>query len=139
MPSRRRSPFDELEELIDRLSREFGEEFSTTAPAKPRTDVEDTGDSFVVTIDLPGFEKEDVDIELRDDTLHVEAERETEAEDVTERYLTKERRRGTLRRDVTLPEEVDVEAVTASFENGVLEVDLPKARTGEGGTSIDIK
>lgn len=138
MTSRRRSPFGDIEELLNRLSSELGEEFGSTVPGKPPMDVGDTGDAFVVSVDLPGVEKEDVDLELRDNTLHVTAEHEEETEEVTERYLTRERTRGTLRREVTLPEEVDEEAVKATFENGVLEVDLPKARTDESGTDINI-
>jgi len=102
-------------------------------------DVEDAGDSFVVTADLPGFEKEDIDLTLRDDALAIEAEHEEEAGGEEERYVRRERSKRSMKRSVSLPESVDEEGVSASFKNGVLTVTLPKAGVAESGTSIDIE
>ncbi|MFC7167316.1 Hsp20/alpha crystallin family protein [Halospeciosus flavus] len=152
MTDRRRSPFDEFEQLFERLNREFGEELGRGG-GRIAVDVEETDDSYVVTADLPGFEKEDVDVELHDETLHISAEREAEREEEvepgaseeaaeeeeeTQRYLVRERHAGAVSRAITLPETVDEEGVTATFENGVLRVELPKA-AGEKSSSIEIQ
>jgi len=132
--ARRRSPFDEFERLFDRMSTQFEDIEGGLA-----VDVEDAGDSFVVTADLPGFEKEDIDLTLRDDALAIEAEHEEEAGGEEERYVRRERSKRSMKRSVSLPESVDEEGVSASFKNGVLTVTLPKAGVAESGTSIDIE
>lgn len=102
-------------------------------------DVEDTGDAFVVTADLPGFEKEDIDVHLRDDALQIDATHEESPEkDVKEQYIRRERSKRSVSRSLSLPEAVDEDAVSASFNNGVLTVELPKSRDEDDSTSIDI-
>lgn len=100
-------------------------------------DVEDEGDAFVVTADLPGFDREDIEVSLRDDTLELSASRETAEETGTSDFVRRERRRSEVNRSVRLPEPVDAEGTTATHENGVLTVTLPK-RTPEGGGGTDI-
>ncbi len=131
----RGSPFDELERLLDKMN-----DARERAGGGLAVDVEDEDDQFVVTADLPGFEKEDIDVEVHDRTLRIEArhEEETEAED-EDSYVRRERSKRSLSRSVTLPEEVDEAGASASFENGVLTVELPKAHTSEESTSVDIE
>ncbi|MEE6210813.1 Hsp20/alpha crystallin family protein [Salarchaeum sp. III] len=134
--TRRRSPFDEFERLFDRMSDQF-EDFDVES--RLAVDVEDTGDAFVVTADLPGFEKEDIDVHLRDDALQIDATHEESPEkDVKEQYIRRERSKRSVSRSLSLPEAVDEDAVSASFNNGVLTVELPKSRDEDDSTSIDI-
>lgn len=138
-----RNPFDDIERMFDRMSRQF-EEFDpgTTQPGGVGTsdvdvDLRDDGDAFVLTADLPGFETDDIDVELADDTLRLSATRETAAEtrdlDVESgRYLRRERSRQSVRRSVRLPEPVDESATSAEYRNGVLTVTLPKQEPEEG-------
>ncbi|QDX40094.1 Hsp20/alpha crystallin family protein [Salarchaeum sp. JOR-1] len=137
--TRRRSPFDEFERLFDRMSNQFDEFEEFDVESRLAVDVEDTGDAFVVTADLPGFEKEDIDVHLRDDTLQVDATHEASPEDdVQEQYIRRERSKRSVSRSLSLPESVDEDAVSASFNNGVLTVELPKASGEDDSTSIDI-
>src|SRR3954447_18401516 len=92
----------------------------------PAMDLLETEEHFVLRADLPGLTQEDVQIELEDSTLTVSGERRTEHEDKQEGYYRVERAFGSFSRSLTLPKGIDAEAVTASFENGVLEIRVPK-------------
>ena len=85
-------------------------------------------DTFVVTADLPGFERDDVEVTVTDHTLRIEAERQTtdREEDEEGRYLRQERRHRAVDRSIRLPEEVDTDAATGTMRHGVLTVTLPK-------------
>lgn len=133
----RGNPFDEIEDLFDRVSRELeGEQWGVTSSVA--VDVADRGDAYVVTADLPGFGKDGIDVTVADTALRIEAERETTAEVEADDYLRRERQRGSVNRSVRLPEPVDDEGVEATYSNGVLTVTLPK-RSGEGGKRIEIE
>ncbi len=92
----------------------------------PAMDVVETGDHYVLTADLPGLKPEDVDIEVADRVLTVSGERKSETETTKDGYHRVERAFGSFKRSVTLPEGVNAEAVEAAFENGVLEIRIPK-------------
>src|SRR5215207_6090602 len=92
----------------------------------PAMDLLETADHFVLRADLPGMTQEDVKIELEDSTLTVSGERKSEHEDKQEGYYRVERAFGSFSRSLTLPKGVDGDAVTAGFENGVLEIRIPK-------------
>lgn len=131
-------PFRDLERVLDRIGEQL-DGVEAGMPGRPRIDIEDTGGSFVVTIDLPGFEKDDVDIELRDDVLTVEAEHDEERkQELKEKYIKRERRHEAVSRSITLPEPVDEEETTAKYENGVLTVETPKTRRAEG-TQVEVE
>jgi HSP20 family protein len=92
----------------------------------PAMDLVETDDHFVLKADLPGLDESDVNIEVEDNVLTVSGERNAEHEDKREGYVRVERAYGAFRRSLTLPEGVHPEAVTASFDKGVLEVSIPK-------------
>lgn len=139
MTMRDRNPFEEIERFFDRMSDQFEE--TAEWPMKMRrdtaVDVIDAGDEYEVRIDLPGFEKDDVELTLSETTLRVHAKRDTDEEVV--RYVRRERGDGTIDRTVTLPDLVDEEAVDATLSNGLLTVRLAKHAAGEDATSIDIE
>jgi HSP20 family protein len=92
----------------------------------PAMDLVETEDAFVLRADLPGLNEGDVNIELEDNVLTISGERKAEHEERKEGYYRVERASGSFARSLTLPEGVDPEAVTASFDRGVLEVRVPK-------------
>jgi HSP20 family protein len=92
----------------------------------PAMDLVETEDHFVLKADLPGLTESDVNVEVEDSVLTVSGERKAEHEDKREGYVRVERAFGAFRRSLTLPEGINPEAVQASFENGVLEVRIPK-------------
>jgi HSP20 family protein len=92
----------------------------------PAMDLVETDDHFVLKADLPGLAEGDIAIEVEDKVLTISGERKAEHHDKGEGFVRVERAFGSFRRSLTLPEGVDPEAVAASFDNGVLEVRIPK-------------
>jgi HSP20 family protein len=139
------NPFDELERLFERMSRQFDEATGMWNAETPfgrmesmSIDLVETDDEFVVTADLPGFERDDVDIQVTDHTLRIEAEHEEATEEHEADYLRRERRHESVHRSIRLPDEVDKEAVEARMKNGVLTVTLPRLEAEEA-RSIEIE
>jgi HSP20 family protein len=128
-------PVRELTSLQNEMNRLFNTFFDTptsgngvTTPRRwiPAMDLAETDDHFVLKADLPGLAEGDVSLEVEDNVLTVSGERKAEHEDKREGYVRVERSYGVFRRSLTLPEGVDPEGVTASFDKGVLEVRIPK-------------
>jgi HSP20 family protein len=133
---RRDNPFEKIEEMLERMDQELGSD-PLGMTASVAVDVRDRGDAFVVTADLPGFSKDDIEVTLADRTLRIEADHESEVSTEGE-YVRRERRHESASRSVGLPEAVAEEGIEATYSNGVLAVTLPK-RDAEGGTRIDIE
>lgn len=143
-----RSPFDDVERLFEQMQENIEtaaemwdpEAVETGLPTTTgmRIDLEDTGDELVLTGDLPGFERDDLDVRIADRTLHVSAERDEETETETGEYVRRERRRSAVSRSVSLPEPVDTDGISATYDNGVLTVRMPKADPASEGTQIDV-
>jgi HSP20 family protein len=127
-------PLRELGSLQNEMNRLFNTVFDTPAGGNggamrrwmPAMDLVETDEHFVLRADLPGLTQDDVKIELEDTTLTVSGERKAEHESKGEGYYRVERAFGSFARSLTLPQGVDPEAVAASFENGVLEIRVPK-------------
>ncbi len=92
-----------------------------------RIDIEDEGNALLLTADLPGFEKEDIHVDLENDRLTISAERKSETKE--KNYLRCERSYTSYRRSFGL-DGIDAENISASYRNGVLQLNLPK-RTPE--------
>ena len=113
------NPFRAMEEM----ERAF---FGGNGIAEFKTDIRDTGDAYVLEADLPGFKKDDINIELGDGSLTIRAERHNEAEEKGEGgYLRQERSYGSFSRSFST-EGVDVSAMQAKFNDGVLTLSMPK-------------
>ena len=127
-------PFRELSSLQTEMNRLFNTAFDTSPGGNgggsrrwaPAMDLLETEDHFVLRADLPGMTQSDVNIELEDNVLTVSGERKAEHEEKREGFYRVERAFGSFSRSLTLPKGVDAEAVTAGFDNGVLEVRIPK-------------
>jgi HSP20 family protein len=128
-------PFREFTTLQNEMNRLFNTVFDAPAPGNggstmrrwmPAMDLVETEDHFVLRADLPGMKEDDVKIELEDGTLTVSGERKAEHESKNEGYYRVERAFGSFSRSLTLPQGIDPETVTANFNNGVLEVRIPK-------------
>jgi HSP20 family protein len=128
-------PLRELSSLQNEMNRLFTTAFDTpTTPGDgatirrwvPAMDLVETADDFVLRADLPGLTQDDVKIELEDSTLTVSGERKSERTDKHEGYYRVERAFGSFSRSLTLPKGVDADAVKANFDNGVLEIHIPK-------------
>ena len=92
----------------------------------PAMDLVETEDALVLKADLPGLDRGDVSIEVKDNVLTVSGERKAEHTEKTDGFYRVERSFGSFSRALALPEGIDAEKVAASFEKGVLEVRIPK-------------
>src|SRR5437588_12752616 len=110
------------------FSRLFNTLFDQSQPQRwvPPMDLVEADDHFLLRADLPGLGEDDINIELRDNTLTVSGERKTETEQHERGWYRLERQFGQFSRSLSLPEGVDPEAVDARFDRGVLEVRIPK-------------
>jgi HSP20 family protein len=88
----------------------------------PAIDVFERGDNLVVRADVPGYSKEDIKLEVTEEGVVIEGERQNEREEKEGGYYRRERTYGSFRRLVPLPEGINVESVRAEMKNGVLEV-----------------
>ncbi len=107
---------------------EFGKTISsyTTVTEKPLVDLIETEEKLILKVDVPNRAKEDVVLEVTDDSLDIKIqfEEDDESEDIN--YIIKERSKGKIERIIKLPTNIDTETVTARFDGSVLIVDIPK-------------
>ena len=118
------------------LARPFRPVNLMATPAFMPTDIEKTDEGLDVTVSLPGYEKDQVELELKDGYLSVTAEQNSEEEKTEEtenggRYIRRERYSGSCRRAFYVGDEVNEDEVTAKFEGGVLKVNLPFLKVEE--------
>jgi HSP20 family protein len=126
-----RSAQDEMAQMSPMLAHALGlhtqQASGRTSAWAPALDISERKDAYLVTVELPGLKSEDLDITLEDGLLTIQGERQFTAESSEQQYHRVERRYGSFRRSITLPSQVQADAIEASFENGVLEVVVPKA------------
>ena len=110
--------------MMEEMEREF---FGESRTGSFSTDIRETDTEYVLEADLPGFKKEDINIDISDNTLTIRAERHSEHEEKDKKgnYLRCERSYGSFSRSFGL-DGVDTEAIKAGFDNGVLTLTLPK-------------
>ena len=94
-----------------------------------KTDVRETEGSYELDVDLPGFKKEDVNVELKDGYLTIAASKslDKDEKDQKGRYIRQERYAGSMSRSFYVGEDVQPSEISAKFENGILQLSVPKA------------
>ena len=123
-------PFDRREsslfDMLDNFERNFFGSSSNTASSF-RTDIRDAGDKFILEAELPGFKKEDIQLDLKDGILTISAQHSDENEEKGSSYIRRERRYGSFSRSFDVSG-IQEDHITAAHNNGVLELTLPKAQ-----------
>ncbi len=125
--------FEEMEDLMDRWMAgwPFGRAWRRTPGEghlwSPAVELVEKGNKYIVKADLPGVNKEDIDISVSDNVLTIKGERRETADIKGEDIHYEEISYGSFMRSLTLPSKVDAEKINATYENGVLEVTLPMA------------
>jgi HSP20 family protein len=130
----RRSPAGQLATLQSDMARMMNTFFGSTpfAPGNgtsawlPPVDITETEDALVLTFDLPGLKEEEIQVELDDNVLTVSGERQRKHEAKQDDYYRYERRFGSFSRSVALPSGVKDDQIEAKYDNGVLEIRVPK-------------
>ncbi len=130
------TPFDEMDRMFDALSRgwlqPFGfgrprfSELSAIDTTFPRFDVIDREKDLVVRAEIPGVEKDDLEVTLLDNMLTISGKTYSEEKEEEGDYFRSEIRQGEFSRSVSLPSDVDADKVSSKFKDGMLTLTLPK-------------
>ncbi|WP_373675229.1 Hsp20/alpha crystallin family protein [Halopenitus sp. H-Gu1] len=113
-----------------------------SAASSVTIDLEDKDEELVLTAELPGFDEDDIDIRVTDRTLRIEAEHEEKEEEEEEeegKYIRRERRHASAVRSIPLPEAVEADEISATYNNGILTIRMPKSEPVAQGTQIEIE
>lgn len=128
------NPWKEMNALPYRLHRMFEDPFFQIDRMEddglgrwnPRVDFYEKGDLFVIKAELPGMDKKDIVVDVKDRLLTLSGERSYDNEVKEDSYYRRERDYGKFQRVFTLPAEVDTDKISATFKDGVLTVEVPK-------------
>jgi HSP20 family protein len=124
--------FEDLRKRIDRMFEEVwsgGHALPSVWPGgewAPKVDLSETAKDYQVSVELPGMDKDDVELLATDDRLTVKGERKSEKEEKDKDYHLVERSYGSFQRSFSLPPGVDAGKIKAEFDKGVLTIALPK-------------
>jgi HSP20 family protein len=126
-----RSTQDEMAQISPMLAHALGlpaqQQGSATATAwAPALDISERKDAYLVTVELPGVEADDLEITLEDGLLTIQGERHFAPDSSEQQFHRVDRRYGAFRRSITLPAQVQAEQIEASADNGVLQILVPK-------------
>jgi HSP20 family protein len=129
------NPFEEMDAMQNRLSSLFdlapvrGSDSSSAEEAEwsPLVDVVETADDFQITAELPGVNKEDLNVTLEDGYLQISGKRPAASLSDKARYIYAERAYGPLSRAIEVPDSADASHIEASFKDGLLTVRVPKS------------
>jgi HSP20 family protein len=138
------SPFSLMRRFSEDVDRLFGGFFGPSLLSNdwpsdfaaksfwPEIDVQHTGDKLLIQADVPGLKKEDVHVDVRDHELCISGERRSESDRNEGRFYRTERSYGSFYRTVTLPEGAKPETASATFDNGVLKIEMEAPGGGQG-------
>jgi len=145
--SRVANPFDRLQHQIDRVFSDFSsgmrwpEIFAgADVDVLPSTEVHHGDKAVTITCELPGVAEDEIDIAVADDTVTISGEKKSETEHKNGDYFRTERAYGSFCRSVSLPFDIDADAVKAKFKDGVLSLTIPKpAETKTNSRKVTIQ
>ena len=129
------NPLGEMTAMQNRINRWFNDPFWPTGRMdgetgmgmwNPAVDLYEKDDHFVIKAELPGVSKKDIAIDLKDRVLTLSGQRSYDNEVKEENYYRRERSYGKFQRAFTLPADVDSDKITAEFNDGLLQIEVPK-------------
>lgn len=138
------NPFMSLQREIDRLFDDFTRgfpampTFGNVQALMPSIDVTESDKEIEITVELPGLEEKDVQINLADNLLTIHGEKKAEKEEKDKNYRLVERSYGSFERTLELPDGIDADSIKASIAKGVLKVTVPKPAPAQA-RKIDVK
>lgn len=125
-------PMREMDDLFDRYTRALGAandrspQQVATGDWMPRVDISETDESYAIHAELPAVKREDVQVTVDGGVLTIKGERKQETENKNRKFHRVERAYGSFIRSFTLPESVDTDSISGTFQDGVLNVTIPK-------------
>ena len=117
----------EMNRMFDGFFRGTGDEDYTLSSWTPAVDIAEHDDEYLVKVELPGVNKDEVKLTLENNILTIRGEKKQEKETKKENYHRVERSYGSFQRSFTLPAAVKADKIDASYKDGILTVSLPKA------------
>ena len=128
--------FDQMQNFIDHFQN-FGKDMASTFTGAVPVDIIEENGHITIRADLPGVEKEEVNVKADEEKIQIMAESAQEVKEENEKYYRKERRSRTFQRTVPWPKSIDAESIEAKYKDGVLTVTAEVAE--EEGRNIRIK
>ena len=137
VPMKRVGVYDPFEQLR-RMQREMddmfetflvqrpGRELTAWAPRAPLSEIEDKGDAFVLKAELPGMDKEEIKVEVGQDSVTISAEHKAEKQEEKKNFFFSERTYAGYKRSFALPAEINPDQVDADYKNGILTLTMKK-------------
>lgn len=134
------NPFEEMQKMqkeMDSIFRRFHQKmmkddmyskFTFSFPSTPAMDLADKGDNYILKADIPGAEKDKINITVEDNVLKIEAETTKDKKEKGKGYLKQERFASSYMRMITLPEDANAEKFESEYKNGVLKITIPKKK-----------
>jgi HSP20 family protein len=121
-----------LESMLDDFFQGFPREGIVSelleTAGRPRIDMEETDEAYRLSAEMPGIDEKDIDVSVTGNILTIRGERREEKTEEREGHtICRERRYGTFERSISLPIEVDMDNISASYRNGVLHLEMPKS------------
>ncbi|MBM4112938.1 MAG: Hsp20/alpha crystallin family protein [Phycisphaerae bacterium] len=123
-----RNPFRAIDEVMNLVARDFanGSCCAVNAPAALAVDIREREKEYLVEASVPGFRKDEVDVQMHEGVLSISANRQESNETIDEGWIRRERSTTNLSRQVRLPEGVTSDGIRADLSDGVLTVRIPK-------------
>lgn len=140
-------PMREIEDMFERYTRAMGsmgwpssrgQELITTGDWTPRVDISETDKEFVIKAEIPEVKKEDVKVSVDNGVVTIQGERKQEKEDKGKKFHRVERYYGSFVRSFSLPDNIDETKIKASFQDGMLNLEIPKTAESKP-KSIEVK
>lgn len=140
LPNTSFNPFEEMQKMqqeMDRIFDNFNQKmmkddsfskFATSFPTTPAVDLKDMGNKYLLKANIPGSDKNEINITTKNRVLKIEANTSKEKEEKRKDFLKQERFVGTYVRMITLPDDADADKLKSDYKNGVLEIIIPKKK-----------
>jgi HSP20 family protein len=129
----------EMEKMLSDITRSFGREFPEIGKFEPRIEMYETPDEVVVKAEMPGLDKDSIDVRVRDNYLIIKGTKKQEKKEEKENVFFSESFYGEFQRVIPLPVEVKEEGIEAIYDKGILEIRLPKAEAAKKEVKIIVK
>jgi HSP20 family protein len=133
--------FDEFDSVFENLSKMFNGMDKMTKNSYMNIDLYENEKEAVIEAELPGFQRDEININIENNILNITAQKKEEKEEKNDskKYYIKERYFGKVARAFEMPENIDLEKINAKFENGILKITLAKKDEETKNIKIDIQ
>ena len=126
-----------VDQVFDRFLNDHFEDRSTSF--NPRVDISETDQAFEIDLAVPGFDKKDFDIDLKEGLLSIAGERKFDKEESGKNFYSVQTEYGTFKKSFQLPDSIIADQIEAGYQNGILSVKVPKDEAKKLASKISVK